>query len=104
MDWYAFGALDSGQAHLVLDLSGVDYVSSAALGALQTIAGRASAHGGKAVLCGIVALLFVRRSLAMRQPSSRYRALEIATLVATALGVGALMGLGAYLIMSGMGR
>jgi len=52
----------------------------------------------------VVALLFLRRSLAMRQPGSRYRALEIATLVATALGVGALMGLGAYLIVSGLGR
>lgn len=46
-------ALDAGQQHLVLDLSGVDYVSSAALVALQTIVGRASAHGGKAVLCGV---------------------------------------------------
>ena len=46
-------ALESGQARLVLDLSGVDYISSAALVALQTITGRASAHGGKAVLCGI---------------------------------------------------
>lgn len=52
----------------------------------------------------VVALLFVRRSLAMRQPGRRYRALEIATLVATALGVGALMGLGVYLIVSGLGR
>lgn len=46
-------ALDAGQTHLVLDLSEVEYISSAALVALQTITGRASAHGGKAVLCGI---------------------------------------------------
>jgi len=52
----------------------------------------------------VVALLFLRRSLAMRQPGTRYRALEIATLVAVALGVGALMGLGAYLIVSGLSR
>src|SRR3989304_4899984 len=45
--------LNAGQVRLVLDLSGVTYVSSAGLVALQTITGRAAAYGGKAVLCGI---------------------------------------------------
>jgi hypothetical protein len=51
----------------------------------------------------IVAGLFLRRSLTMRQPNSPYRALEIATLIATAGFVGALMGLVAFLIVSRLG-
>jgi anti-sigma B factor antagonist len=43
--------LDKGHANLVLDLGGVDYISSGGLVALQTIAGRAASRGGKAVLC-----------------------------------------------------
>lgn len=46
-------ALDAGHASLVLDLSGVDYVSSGGLVALQTIAGRASSHGGRMALCSV---------------------------------------------------
>jgi anti-anti-sigma factor len=45
--------LEVGQVRLVLDLSGVNYISSAGLVALQTIAGRASARGGKLVLCAV---------------------------------------------------
>jgi anti-sigma B factor antagonist len=43
--------LKAGHANLVLDLSGVDYISSGGLIALQTIAGRAATQGGQAVLC-----------------------------------------------------
>jgi anti-anti-sigma factor len=35
----------------VLDLTGVDYISSGGLIALQTITGRVATQGGKAVLC-----------------------------------------------------
>lgn len=43
--------LEAGHVNLVLDLSGVDYISSGGLIALQTIVGRAASQGGKAVLC-----------------------------------------------------
>jgi anti-anti-sigma factor len=45
--------LASGNTRLLLDLGGVDYVSSAGLVAVQSIAGRASAAGGKSALCGL---------------------------------------------------
>lgn len=38
---------------VVLDLSGVDYASSAGLTALDAIAGRVIAGGGRLVLCGL---------------------------------------------------
>jgi anti-sigma B factor antagonist len=44
-------ALNTGYVRLVLDLGGVDYVSSAGLIALQTIAMRAASRDGKMVLC-----------------------------------------------------
>jgi anti-anti-sigma factor len=43
--------MSTGHGRLVLDLSAVDYISSAGLAALQTIAGRAASHDGKMVLC-----------------------------------------------------
>jgi serine/threonine-protein kinase RsbW len=43
--------LDKGHVNLVLDLGGVNYISSGGLIALQTIVGRSAARGGKAVLC-----------------------------------------------------
>lgn len=43
--------LSSTHVKLVLDLGGVDYVSSGGLVALQTIAGQAASRDGKMVLC-----------------------------------------------------
>lgn len=45
--------LNSGHVKLVLNLTAVDFVSSGGLTALQTIARRAAAGGGKMVLCGV---------------------------------------------------
>jgi stage II sporulation protein AA (anti-sigma F factor antagonist) len=45
--------LDAGQSRLVLDLHGVDHMSSAGLVALQTIASRAASKDGKLVLCAV---------------------------------------------------
>jgi anti-sigma B factor antagonist len=44
--------LGAGHIQLILDLSGVTYISSAGLLALQTIATRAAYLGGTVVLCG----------------------------------------------------
>jgi len=51
----------------------------------------------------VVSGLFLRRSQSFARPGSRYRRLEKATLIATAIAVGALMGLAAFLIVSGTG-
>jgi anti-sigma B factor antagonist len=45
--------LNAGHANLVLDLGGVDFISSGGLMALQTIAVRAVSHDGKMVLCSV---------------------------------------------------
>jgi anti-anti-sigma factor len=50
---YADQQLAAGHTRLVLDLSGVNYISSAGLVALQTIVGRAAAYNGKAIVCGV---------------------------------------------------
>ncbi len=49
----------------------------------------------------VVAGLLLRRMGALARSDSRYRALERATLVATAVAAGALMGLAVFLIVSG---
>jgi anti-anti-sigma factor len=46
-------ALAEGHRSLLLDLEGVDYISSAGLVALDAIAGRAHADGGALVFCGV---------------------------------------------------
>ena len=46
-------ALSTGHTRLVLDLSGVDYVGSGGLMALQSIASRAASQDGKMVLCSV---------------------------------------------------
>jgi len=53
----------------------------------------------------VVSGLFLRRSrLAFAGAGSRHHRLQQATIVATAIAVGVLMGLGAFLIVSGLGR
>ena len=46
-------AIGQGQRRLVLDLSGVDYISSAGLRAFDAAADRIRAAGGALVLCGL---------------------------------------------------
>ncbi len=45
------GATDSGALHLVLNLAGVDYISSAGLRVLLATAQKLSRQNGKLVLC-----------------------------------------------------
>ncbi len=49
----AEGLIEQGHSKLVLDLHDVNYISSAGLVALQTIVGRASTAGGRAVIAGV---------------------------------------------------
>jgi anti-anti-sigma factor len=46
-------ALDGGHRDLLLDLTGVDYASSAGLLALDAVSGKTFAVGGTLVLCGV---------------------------------------------------
>ncbi len=46
-------AVRRGDARLVLDLAGVDYISSAGLHALSAAAGRCVESGGALALCGL---------------------------------------------------
>lgn len=46
-------AIQRGAAHLVIDLGGVDYLSSSALPILQDVHTRLAAIGGALVLCGL---------------------------------------------------
>ena len=47
------GAIESGDRRLLIDLTGVDYVSSAGLLALDAASGRMHVAGGALVLCGL---------------------------------------------------
>jgi anti-anti-sigma factor len=47
------GAIDAGDQRLLIDLTSVDYVSSAGLLALDAAAGRMHVAGGTLVLCGL---------------------------------------------------
>jgi anti-anti-sigma factor len=46
-------AIEAGVRRIVLDLSGVDYLSSAGLLALHALLGRLAGAGGDLVLCGL---------------------------------------------------
>jgi len=56
-----------------------------------------------ALTAAIVYRLVLRRALPMATPEGRYRRLEKATLIATAIFVGVLTGLGVFLLLSRMG-
>ena len=56
------------------------------------------------VTATLVIALFLRRSAPLGRSRGRYRLLEWTTLIATALVAGAMMGLVAYLVVSGLGR
>jgi predicted Na+-dependent transporter len=56
------------------------------------------------VITTLVMALFLRRSAPLSRSRGRYRLLEWATLIATALAAGAMMGLVAYLVVSSLGR
>jgi anti-anti-sigma factor len=47
------GAIDSGDRRLLIDLTGVDYISSAGLLALDAASGRMHVAGGAMTLCGL---------------------------------------------------
>ena len=50
----AFGEfVDSGALDLVIDLSALDFIDSAGLGALLTVLNAVGAAGGRLVLCGL---------------------------------------------------
>jgi anti-anti-sigma factor len=46
-------AINAGAAAIVLDLSRVDYISSAGLLAIEAVAARIHAGGGELVICGL---------------------------------------------------
>jgi stage II sporulation protein AA (anti-sigma F factor antagonist) len=48
------GAINGGARLVLVDLSGVDYISSAGLLALDAASGRVHAAGGELALCGLV--------------------------------------------------
>jgi len=56
------------------------------------------------VIATLVTALFLRRSAPLGRSRGRYRLLERATLIATALVAAAMMGLVAYLVVSSLGR
>jgi anti-anti-sigma factor len=58
------GAIHDGARGIVIDLAGVDYVSSAGLLAFDAVSGRIHQAGGSLVLCGLVEPVRVVFSLA----------------------------------------
>jgi hypothetical protein len=64
---------------------------------------QAAAWIAAAVSAVLVAILFLRRSAGVSQAGSAYGNLQKVTLVATAISVGALIGLGVFLLVSRLG-
>jgi hypothetical protein len=64
-------------------------------------------HTAAWIAAGLMALgvagLVLKRSASFAEARSRYSLLQKAMILATAISVGALMGLGAFLIVSGLG-
>jgi len=58
------GAVHDGARRIVIDLAGVDYVSSAGLLAIDAVSGRIHQAGGSLVLCGLVEPVRLAFSLA----------------------------------------
>ena len=52
------GLIDNGTRHLLLDLSGVDYINSSALRVLMTVAKRMTDLNGKLVLADVTELIY----------------------------------------------
>ena len=50
--------IDNGACHLLLDLSGVDYINSSGLRALLTVAKRVTDLSGKIVLADVTELIY----------------------------------------------
>ena len=57
METYAQQRLSAGELRLVLDLAGVDYISSAGLRSLLVVAKKAQALKGCLVLCGLMPMV-----------------------------------------------
>jgi anti-anti-sigma factor len=57
LDAYAEPRLNAGESRLVLDLTGVDYISSAGLRSLLVVAKKAQAVKGCLVLCGLTPMV-----------------------------------------------
>jgi len=65
--------------------------------------GQGMAWLAAATTAAVVVTLFLRRSAPLGRAGGRYRLLERATLIATAVAAGVMMGLIAYLIVSSLG-
>jgi anti-anti-sigma factor len=57
LETYAQQHLSAGELRLVLDLAGVDYISSAGLRSLLVVAKKVQAVNGSLVLCGLTPIV-----------------------------------------------
>ena len=76
-------AIDQGDTRVVMDLTGVDYVSSPGLRAIASAADRCASHNGGLVLCGVaepVRIALELAGLATRIPIEPSREMAVARL------------------------